>query len=126
MSIEKTEKITSFTDLIAYKKSHQLVLDVYLLTKKFPADERFALIDQIKRSVTSATSNIAEGFSRNSAKEKIQFYSITKGSLTELHSQMLIAKDLLYITPSDLLAIESNIIECIKLVSGLSKSAMNR
>lgn len=120
------DKITNFTDLIAYKKSHSLVLEIYTLTKKFPSDERFALIDQIRRAAISITSNLAEGFSRNSSKDKAYFYSIAKGSLTEVHSQILISYDLGYINKENLLDIENRISECTRLISGLIKSAVSR
>ena len=117
-------EIKNFTDLIAYKKSHALVLDVYFLTKKFPLDERFALTDQMRRSAISITSNIAEGFSRNSSKDKAHFYSISKGSLTEIYSQILISKDLGYIKEESIII--EKIEECTRLISGLIKSAMSR
>lgn len=119
------KKVKNFTDLIAYQKSHALVLDVYLLTKKFPEDEKFALVNQMRRSAVSITSNIAEGFSRNSTKDKAHFYAISKGSLTEVYSQLLISKDLKYISEKDMTSIEIKITECARLVSGLIKSAIN-
>ena len=74
------KKIKSFTDLDTWKEGHKLVLLIYESTKSFPKEERFALTDQIRRAAVSITSNIAEGFSRQSLREKIQFYSISKGS----------------------------------------------
>lgn len=73
------EKIKSFTQLIVWQESHQLVLLIYEITKLFPKDELFGLISQMRRSAVSITSNIAEGFSRQSFKEKVQFYSIALG-----------------------------------------------
>ncbi len=119
-------EIKNFTDLIVYKKSHVLVLEIYSLTKRFPADERFSLIDQMRRSAISVTSNIAEGFSRNSSKDKAQFYAISKGSLTELYSQLLISKDLKYISELELIPIEEKVMECLRLISGIIKSAASR
>mgnify|MGYP003806141975 CR=1 FL=1 len=57
------DKIKSFTDLNAYKEAHKLVLMIYKITKDFPKEERFSLIDQLRRAAVSITSNIAEGFS---------------------------------------------------------------
>ena len=62
----------------------KLVLDVYRIVKDFHKEEMYSLVDQMKRCSVSISSNIAEGFSRRSAKEKSQFYFTTKGSLTEL------------------------------------------
>ena len=90
-------KIKSFTDLNTWKEGHKLVLMIYEITKKFPKDEIFGLISQMKRAVISITSNIAEGFGRQSYKEKIQFYLISRSSLIELQNQLLIAKDVGYI-----------------------------
>lgn len=76
-------KIKSFTDLNAHKEAHKLVLLIYEITKGFPKEERFCLIDQIRRAAVSIVSNIAEGFSRNTTKDKCQFYSLALGSLSE-------------------------------------------
>ncbi len=94
MSEKKTK---SFTDLLVWQEGHKLVLMVYSETKGFPKDELFGLISQMRRSAVSITSNIAEGFSRQSYKEKVQFFSISLGSLTELQNQMLIARDISYL-----------------------------
>ena len=76
------EKIYSFRDLIVWQESHKLVLYIYRETKTFPREELYGLISQIRHCSISISSNIAEGFSRHSAKEKIQFYSMAHGSLT--------------------------------------------
>ena len=68
-------KIINFTDLIAWQKGRMLVLLIYKLADKFPSIEKFALANQITRAIVSVTSNIAEGFSRQGSKEKIQFYN---------------------------------------------------
>jgi four helix bundle protein len=80
----KDKKIKEFTDLIAWQEAHKLVLQIYELTKEFPKDELFGLTSQIRRSAISITSNIAEGFGRQKYGEKIQFYYIAQGSITEL------------------------------------------
>lgn len=116
-------KIQNFTDLTSYKIAHLLVLKTYKIIRKFPAEEKFALGNQMRRAAISISSNIAEGFSRNTAKDKSQFYAVAKGSATELQSQMLIAKDLSYITESEYKDLENDIVNTIKLVSGLIRSA---
>ena len=87
----------AFENLEAYKVARVLVRDVYRLQNKFPREEKFALGDQIRRSSTSITSNIAEGTGRNSMKEKIHFVEIAFGSMTECFSQLQNAQDLGYI-----------------------------
>ena len=117
------KKIKTFTDLDAWKEGHKLVLMVYKDTDKFPKEEKFGLTQQLRRAVVSVTSNIAEGFSRRSNKEKARFYFISKGSLTEAQNQLFISRDLAYLKVSDFEKIvdQANLVG--KLVSGLIKSA---
>ena len=82
------KKIVSFTDLNTWREGHTLVLEIYRKTKKFPKEELFGLTSQMRRSAVSVTSNIAEGFSRRSYKEKTQFYFMAQGSLTELQNKI--------------------------------------
>src|SRR5438552_552856 len=91
------QKIQRFTDLVAWREGHKLVLEIYKITSNFPQKEAYALSDQMRRCVVSITSNIAEGFSRRTNKEKAQFYYMSLGSTTELQNQLLIARDLAYI-----------------------------
>ncbi len=121
-----TNKIFSFTDLIVWQKAHLLVLSIYKLTKLFPTDEIYVLIPQLRRCAISITSNIAEGFSRKGKKEKIQFYSMSLGSLTELQNQLIIAKDLGYITNETYGEQSAIILEIHKMLNGLIKSAQAR
>ncbi len=97
----KVDKIKDFTDLIAWQEGHALVILIYNLTKAFPKDETFSLISQMRRSATSITANIAEGFGRQSYKEKLQFYYISQGSLIELKNFMIISRDIGYINEID-------------------------
>ena len=90
--------IKSFTDLIVWQKGHFLVLEIYKYASDFPKDELFGLTSQIKRAIISVTSNIAEGFKRHSKKEKIQFYYVALGSITEVQNHLIIARDLHFIT----------------------------
>ncbi len=95
-------KIESYRDLKVWQKSMDLVVLVYKLLKKLPVEERFALCDQIRRSVVSIPSNIAEGKSRNSIKEYKQFIGIAKGSAAELETQLLICERIAYLDKDDL------------------------
>ncbi len=120
---QESSKIKSFTDLNAWKESHLLVLSIYQITKIFPRDEQFGLIIQLRRAVISITSNIAEGFSRSSYKEKSQFYSMALGSLTEVQNQLLIAKDLVYISKKSFMEIAQRTVVINKLLNGLIKKS---
>lgn len=120
------EGIKSFTDLNAWKYAHTLVLEVYCITKDFPKEEVFGLTNQMRRCVVSVSSNIAEGFSRQSLKDKTQFYCISQGSLTELQSQLLIAKDVNYLSNDKFHELADKTVVVHKLLTGLIKSTRNR
>lgn len=118
---KESGKIKSFTDLDAWKEGHRLVLMIYLETKKFPREELFGLVSQMQRCVVSITSNIAEGFSRNSYKEKIQFYHLAQGSVTELQNQLLISRDVGYLNRDKFNEIAEQAIRVHKIMNGLIK-----
>lgn len=116
--------IKNFTDLDAWKEGHQLVLLIYRVTQLFPKEEIFGLISQMKRCSVSITSNIAEGFGRQTYKEKIQFYVIARGSITELQNQLMIAKDVGFIKNSnDYNDIFDKTIKVHKIINGLIKKS---
>lgn len=116
-------KIKSFTDLIVWQEGHKLVLLVYRATGNFPKQETYSLVDQMRRSSSSITSNIAEGFGRQTYKEKVQFYYQAQGSLIELKDQVLIARDVGYISQGvfDELERHSNLVH--QLLQGLIKKS---
>lgn len=111
----------SFEGLEVYQAARVLVRDVYRLQQKFPKTEMYALGDQIRRSASSVTSNIAEGSGRNSNKEKVHFIEIAYGSLMEAFSQLQIAQDLGYLTKQDIDTIRPQFISVAKMLSGLKK-----
>ena len=86
-----------FKDLIVWQKAMELVKAVYAVSKAFPADERYALTDQLRRAVVSIPSNIAEGSGRASNADYGHFLSIARGSLYETMTQLQVAVDLGYI-----------------------------
>ena len=90
--------IKIFTELKVWIRAHELVLEVYQVTKNFPLDEKYALTQQLRRAAVSVASNIVEGFNRLSVKESLHFYSIARGSLEETKYQLLIARDLKYLS----------------------------
>ena len=115
-------KIQHFTHLHAWQKNHQLVLEVYKLTKKFPKDELFGLTSQIRRAACSITANIAEGYGRYYYKEKKRFYTIAKGSSSEVQNFLIVAKDLDYINKKEFDKIKIISFEGFKLICGLIHS----
>ena len=121
MPLKTPAKIRSFTDLNAWKEGHRLVLMVYKITKEFPREEQFGLTSQLRRAAVSITSNIAEGFSRNSYKEKLQFYCTALGSVTEVQNKILIAKDVGYIQQEEFKKIADQSVIVNKLIAGLIK-----
>lgn len=116
------QKIKNFFDLEAWKEAHKLVLLVYEILKLFPKEETFGLIIQMKRSAVSITSNVAEGFGRRGLKEKMHFYSIASGSITELQSQILLARDIKFIPPMNAEQLFQQSIKVYKIINGLMKS----
>jgi len=120
------ERITSFTQLKAWQNAREFAVYIYALTRSFPPEERFGLSSQIQRSAVSVSANLAEGFSRNSAKDKAQFYTVALGSLTETLSHLYIAIDLGYIAKDEALIFEDKFTALHKLINGLIKSAQSR
>lgn len=114
-----TNKITQFTDLLAWKTSHVLVLGIYRSTSKFPKSEIFSLTSQMRRAAVSIPSNISEGFARRTYKEKSQFYYIAQGSLIELRAQLLISRDLGYLGNEEFSILDSQAVTAHKLLQGL-------
>lgn len=102
----------SYQTLNVYKDAKALVVDIYRLLKQYPVEERYALCDQIRRAVISITSNIAEGMSRYSDKEKVHFLEIAYASMMEVESLLDISVDLEYISKEQF----STIVESINLV----------
>lgn len=118
--------IKHFTDLEAWKAAHELALWVYQTTNGFPKEETFGLTNQLRRAAVSVVSNIAEGFSRSSSKEKVQFYSMSLGSLSEVQAQLLIARDVKYLSIS---GFDRGLVlseKTSKLLHGLMKGVRSR
>ncbi len=111
--------LKSYKELIVWQKSMILVKELYIITESFPENEKFGLISQIRRASVSIPSNIAEGWGRLSRKNYIHFLRISRGSLFELETQVLISKELNYINDSDI--IEDLIIEISKMLNSLIK-----
>ena len=115
-------EVFGYRKLIAYQKAKEVVKRTYKLLKKFPADERYAMCDQLRRASVSITSNIAEGVTRYSVKDKAHFIEMSYGSLMEVSSQFVVAEDLGYISCEERLSMDQLIEEVARLLSGLQKT----
>ena len=115
--------IQSYKDLMIWQKGIQIVVLTYKLAKSFPQEELYALTSQIKRASVSIPSNIAEGYGRNTEKSFSHFIDISRGSLFELETQLLIAKELDFIVDFELYQKVNTLIhEESKMINAFSKS----
>ena len=115
-------EVFGYRKLIAYQKGKEVVKRTYQLLKKFPAEERYAMCDQLRRASVSISSNIAEGINRFSVKDKAHFVEMAYGSLMEVSSQFEIAEELGYVSSEDRLSMDMLIEEEARLLSGLLNS----
>ena len=117
-------KISHFRQLDTWQEAHKLVLMVYRVTQKFPGDERFGLISQMRRAAVSIPANIAEGFKRRGIRDKIRFYNISEGSLEELKYFFILSRDLGYTPSGDDLMAQAETVG--RLLNGLIVSTERR
>ena len=119
------EKIRSHKELNVWKRSIDLVVNIYKILEEFPKNEEFILVSQLKRSAISIPSNIAEGAARKGRKEFSRFLFISLGSISELETQIEIAKQLQYISLNKFVELECEIIiikkMLIKLIQSINK-----
>jgi four helix bundle protein len=119
MKVYNSNSIKDFTDLLVWQEGHELVIMIYQATDNFPKKEIYSLTDQIRRAIVSFTSNIAEGWGRKTAKEKIQFFYQSQGSLIEVKNQLIIAKDVGYLSQESFEKLYSQANCAHKLLQGL-------
>jgi four helix bundle protein len=111
-----------FTDMPVWKKSIQLLLEIYQLTKKFPPEERYGLSSDMRRAANSVAHNIAEGFGRFERKDKTRFYKTSRGSSFELISQTTVCSLLLYCNEQKKEELEKGYREVIDEINALIKT----
>lgn len=111
-------KVKRFEDVIAWQKARELVKMVYEMTREGDFARDFSLKEQIRRAAVSIMSNIAEGFSRQTDKEFIQFLYIAKGSVSETQSQLYVARDLGYIEIEEFNRVYETASEIARLITG--------
>jgi four helix bundle protein len=112
----------NFKELKFWQKSIDLSVLVYKHTATFPSEEKFGLISQLRRASVSISSNIAEGASRDSAKEFLYFLSISNGSAFEIETQLIIANKLNFIDDDNLLFLLKNVTEIQKMIYSFTKT----
>ena len=112
------------TKLNVYQFSQELALECYRVTKQFPSDERFAMVQQIRRAAISVHLNLAEGSSRKSLAERNRYFEISRGSVIEIDSAIGIAFKLEYVKIEEIRALGETIIKTFKLLSGMIKRDM--
>ena len=116
-------KIEKFQDLDAWQEGHRLVILIYKFSKLFPKEEIFGLTSQIRRAAVSITSNLAEGFGRLSYKDKHNFYQIAFGSIIEVRNQLLIARDVGYLTLKEFAEIDRQAMVVERIYRGLIRKS---
>jgi len=116
----------SFEELEAWQKSHSLTLAVYKITNRFPKEERFGLVSQLRRASSSVPANIAEGFGRRTTKDFVRFLDISAGSLNETRYFLILSRDLEHISKEEYAGLRSHCDEVGRLLGGLIKSLLQR
>ena len=91
----------TYKEVIVWQKAHQLAIKIYKITKKFPPEEKFGLVSQMRRSAISVPSNIVEGYHRKNYKDALHFFNISESSLKELEYQTLLSYDLNYLNKDE-------------------------
>ncbi len=115
-----------FEKLDVWQDARELVVTIYKLCQTLPANERFGLSSQMQRASVSIVSNIAEGVSRNSTKEKCRFLEVAYGSAIEVYCQLIVIKDLCYISEEEYGIISAKIQRITNKVNALSKSIQKK
>ena len=116
----------SFEKLIVWQNSRKLVKEIYDITDLFPKEERFCIIDQLRRAAISISSNLAEGSSRTSSKDQAHFTNLAYSSLMEVLNQLYIADDLNYISKEKLADLKIKISEISNQLNALRNSQLNK
>ena len=116
------EKAKHYKELLVWQKGMSLAKGVYGLTARFPTDERFGLVSQMRRAAVSVPSNIAEGQARHGTREFLQFLSHASGSLAELETQLLLSVDMKYCAQNDVESVGGLISELQKMIAALRRT----
>lgn len=116
----------SFEELNVWQKAHALVLAIYSVTARFPAEERYGIVSQLRRAGASVAANIAEGFSRHSTKEFLRYLDLAGGSLGEVRYFLLLSRDLRHLDVKEYARLREQSDEVGRLLGGLVRSLRKR
>ncbi|MEX1255513.1 MAG: four helix bundle protein [Dehalococcoidia bacterium] len=119
-------KLQSYRDLEVWKRSIDLVEQIYRVSKSFPQSERFGLTSQIRRAAVSVPANIAEGAARTGTGEYLQFLSVASGSLAEVETLLTLAHRLELLAEQELSKLQERSAEIGRMLSGLKRSLQSR
>ena len=118
--------LKNYKELQVWQKGYQLCLQIYKITKKFPKEEQYGLISQIRRAAVSVPSNIAEGYGRKTTPDYLRSLYIAYGSNCELETQIMLSRDLNYIFSNDSEKLLNEIREVERMLKALIKSLENK
>ena len=118
--------LKNFKELKVWQKSYELCIEVYKITKSFPAEEKFGLTSQMRRAAVSVPSNIAEGYGRKTIPDYVRCLYIAYGSNCELETQMLLSGNLNYLNNDDQIILIDKIKEVERMLMALIKSLENK
>jgi len=122
----ENKKVESFKDLIVWQKGIELVNEIYKVTKHFPKEELYGLTSQTRRAAVSVPANIAEGWGRGTTKNYIQFLEISRGSLYELNTLIIISYNQEYISKETCDEIENRLNEIGRMLNALINKLENK
>jgi four helix bundle protein len=114
-----------FENLEVWQKSKELVLSIYELTSTFPTEEKFGLVSQLRRASVSVSSNIAEGSTRWSRQDQARFYEISYSSLMEVLNQLILSRDLGFITETQIDEVRIKLDAVSRMLNALYQSTQN-
>ena len=119
-------KINRFSDLTVWQKAHELTLEAYRLTEKFPRSEQFGIVSQVRRAAASVSANIAEGFGRRTTKELLRCLQISRGELEETRYFLILSRDLGFITSDAFESMNGRCDSVGQLINALGRSLKGR
>ncbi len=115
-------KINRFSDLTVWQKAHELTLAAYRLTEKFPRSEQFGIVSQLRRSASSVSANIAEGFGRRTTKELLRCLQISRGESEETRYFLILSRDLGHVSPAEVENMNGRCDSVGQLINALGRS----